>query len=351
MSSELCLIAPGSSQRKLRIIDKFLKERGYERSYNFLFMKKGVRYYFWFDYNDFRSHEGVELDVRTTENNDIYIHARSRSMASYYDISELNEVIRQLRRMFGGYIEGDYGRNRYIPLWDDKSTPISRGIGVLYDKVSDNINSIGWSLPKEEMADDIKKKQKEKGSKLDRNDISFTELVCSMDPSRVLYNELMPFLVACLESFLKQAFIILLRHDIEARKKLREKGKREINISFDELCQVEEKYILPEEIIAKRYNFQNLKSIKEAYLEYFDIDIEGILRKSVVRKNRPRISLYEKLNELIEYRHRIIHELDINRQLTRKKFQDYMHITTKSLKEITKAIEKKYNIKIVKLNP
>lgn len=48
------------------------------------------------------------------------------------------------------------------------------------------------------------------------------------------------------------------------------------------------KYILPEEIIAKRYNFQNLKSIKAAYSEYFDIDVEGILRKSVVRKNRPK---------------------------------------------------------------
>lgn len=98
MSSELCLIAPNSSQRELQIINEFLKERGHERSYNFLFMKKGVRYYFWFDCNDFKSHEGVELDVRTTENNDIYMHARSRSMASYYDISELNEVIRQAKR-------------------------------------------------------------------------------------------------------------------------------------------------------------------------------------------------------------------------------------------------------------
>lgn len=82
-------------------------------------------------------------------------------------------------------------------------TPISRGIGLLYDKVSDNIRAIGWSLPKEEIADNIKKQQKEKYRKLDRNSISFTEFVCSMDPSRVLYNELMPFLVACFRKFSK----------------------------------------------------------------------------------------------------------------------------------------------------
>ena len=85
-------------------------------------------------------------------------------------------------------------------------------------------------------------------------------------------------------------------------------------------------------------------------MKYFNIDIEGVLRRAVVRKNRPRIDLYERLSELIDYRHKVVHELAVNTQLTKKKFQEYIKNTNRCLDEILRAVEKRYGIKI-KTNP
>lgn len=198
-------------------LKKYLEVLGFVKCKHLWDWPKGTLNYSWFDYEDFKSIDGVSADIYPLSNEDLKItgnkwalHVRNLYSASWHDVKMLNNVLKGARKQFGGIIRGDYGTNRYAPLWDDDSTPISRGISKIFSHVLKEIDAVKLSLPEPSL-----KQQNLTGEKID----DLIRLTQSLDPSRVIYNGLVPFAVSMFEYFFSQAFQILIKYDEVALKK------------------------------------------------------------------------------------------------------------------------------------
>lgn len=260
-------------------LKKYLEDLGFERCKHFWNWPKGTVNYSWYDYEDYKSIDGVSADVYPVPTEELGItgnewalHVRNTYSASWHDVKMLNDVLRGARKLFGGTIQGDYGTNRYAPLWEDDSTPISRGMSAIYSHVRQEISSIRYALP----GPSIKTPEPKEG-KIDEF-IKFTQ---SMDPSRVLYNGLVPFAVSMFEYFFSQAFQVLIKYDpVALEKRTTHKQK----LDFETLLEVENKEATVESVIARNYTFQNLNQLNKAYKDWLDIDVRKVLYKK--KKNR-----------------------------------------------------------------
>jgi hypothetical protein len=95
------------------------------------------------------------------------------------------------------------------------------------------------------------------------------------------------------------------------------------------------------EIISSFINnvkFQNLKNVRKIYKRHADLDIKSIIEESTSIEN------YNKLKELINLRHSIIHELESDYVFTREDFLEYLKVLEESLSSISRNITAKYNL-------
>ena len=157
--------------------------------------------------------DGVSADVYPVLDEELGItgnpwalHLRNVYSASWHDVKMLNDVLRGARKLFGGTIKGDYGTNRYAPLWEDKSTPISRGVSAIFQHVDQALASLKYALPDAQMA----LPAVEPTDKKMHDFVVFTE---SRDPSRIIYNGLVPFAVSMFEYFFSRVFRVLIAYD------------------------------------------------------------------------------------------------------------------------------------------
>src|SRR3990167_11545627 len=190
MGRDVTLYPKKASRKEL---GEYVESLDFVRCGHFWDWPKGTLNYSWFDNQDFKSIDGVSADIypvsteeKQITGNDWALHVRNLYSASWHDVAMLNEVIRGARKRFGGTIKGDYGTNKYAPLWDDRSTPISRGIAKIYQHIIQQISSVKYALPPPSIIP-----LKKTGNKIDE----FTEFANSMDPSRIIYNGLVPFAV------------------------------------------------------------------------------------------------------------------------------------------------------------
>ena len=85
-------------------------------------------------------------------------------------------------------------------------------------------------------------------------------------------------------------------------------------------------------------NFQNLKNVRKIYKRHADLDIKSIIEESTSIEN------YNKLKELINLRHNIIHRLESDWVFTREDFLEFHKLLKESLSSITCNIIAKYNL-------
>lgn len=321
----------------------YLENLGFTKCRHFWDWPKGTLNYSWFENKDYKSIDGVSADIYPTSEEDMSItgnawslHVRNLYCASWHDVSMLNEVLRGARKRFGGTIKGDYGTNKYAPLWDDKSTPTSRGIASIYQHVTQQISAVKYSLPEPS----INHPQKS-GGKIDE----FTEFTNSLDPSRTIYNGLVPFAVAMFEYFFSQAFQVLIAYDKLALDK-RENHKAKLE--FSTVLNVQRNKQSIENIIAESYTFQNLEQLNKAYKDWLDIDVRKILFKKK-RIGKSVTFLENRISEIIQYRHGIVHHFAIDRSLTKEAYTHILDAISLAIEEFISHIESKYTIKIDKL--
>ena len=289
---------------------------------------KGTVHYHWFEKKDYLSKTGVEITIfKVTEDHKKYargnwaLHLRNTYSATWHDVNMLNHILRTAKQKFGGDIYGDYGKNRYAPLWEDRSNAMSRGIAWVCEMTHHNISAVTFSLPKE-----IINHKKNYGE---------LELVLkSHDPSRVIYNGLIPFLVSILEFYFKNIFIIGLKYDSSANLKIANHSQK---VSFIDL----QNNVDSEELIAESYTFQNMRQAKKAFNEWLDIDIEAI-----ISTNTSNNDLWNKLESLIKYRHEIVHHLGVDTQLSRDNFIEQSKVVTDILETLVAHFSKKYEIEV-----
>ncbi|MEO6561849.1 MAG: hypothetical protein ABIN99_02220 [Nitrosospira sp.] len=339
MGRDITLYPQKASRLELK---QYLEDLGFVRCKHFWDWPRGTLNYSWFDTRDFRSIDGASADVypvsgeeRDITGNGWALHVRNLFSASWYDVKMLNDVLRGARQRFGGTIRGDYGTNRYAPLWDDKSTPISRGVSAIYQRVDQDLRAVKFALPETGMT----------APKVDPADLrvrDFIELTNSFDPSRVIYNGLVPFAVSMFEYFFSHVFRVLIAYDPHALEK---RSSHNTRIDFSTLLQVSDGERTVEDIIADAYTFQNLDQLNKAYRDWLKIDVRKLLFKK--RRIGKKVSFLEnRIHEIIQYRHGIVHHFELDRSLTRDGYIAILDAVEASILEFVAAIEVKYKVEI-----
>ena len=315
MSIEIIFHPKNSSKSQLR---KLLTELGFKPTKHLWNWPQGSLHFSWFHSEDYLSYDGVEATIHPPHEDEKAelgdcawaLHTRTRSSASPADRKQQNDVIRLARSKFGGnfYCDG-FGRNRYIKVEDDYRDAPSRGIFLVYQYVTSNIRALQITLPKPH----------EGFENLVGTDL---EPLSKADPTRVLYNAIIPFVVAALEHFFSCCFKILLQYDPKAKERLKCQSRK---IEMSEVLLVQSRNKTVEDIVVGWYSFQNINSIHKAFKEWFDIDIWTILRqKKKVGKRLKQLEI--QLQQLIDIRHGVVHQFSVDQKLRKEGVQDMLDL-------------------------
>jgi len=160
------------------------------------------------------------------------------------------------------------------------------------------------------------------------------------DPSRVLYNALLPFLVAAIEYIFRETFEILLKYDTPAQSALEAHSRK---VAFAEAAAVVRGELTLERIASDWYSFQNLDSIQKAFKEVLEIDIwKAVRKRRRVGKKRPMLS--EALVGLIGARHGVIHKFSLDRELDRDGFLHLLELVRTLIDVVAGEVERKLGV-------
>ena len=339
MGRDLILYPRRATRSELKA---YLEALGFRKCKHFWDWPQGTLNYSWFDERDFRSIDGVSADVYPVSSDELDItgnewalHVRNRYSASWHDVRMLNDVLRGARKRYGGTIKGDYGTNRYAPLWTDESTPISRGVSSIFQHVDQAIRAVKTALPDSSVPwlqmepEDAKMRD-------------LIELARSVDPARVIYNGLVPFAVSMFEYFFSRVFRVLIAYDPYA---LAKRDSHKLPVDFATLLRVSGGERTVEDVIAEAYTFQNLDHLSKAYRDWLNIDVRKLMytKKRLGRK----VSFLEhRLQDIIQYRHGIVHHFELDRSLTKEGYIAILDAIEASITEFLDFIEKKYKVTI-----
>lgn len=164
----------------------------------------------------------------------------------------------------------------------------------------------------------------------------------SLDPSRVIYNGLVPFAVSMFEYFFGQAFQVLIAYDKLA---LQRRSTYKAKIEFAAVLEMHGKKRTVENLIAEGYTFQNLDQLNKAYKEWLDIDVRKILFKKK-RIGKSVAFLERRIAEIIQYRHGVVHHFALDTSLTRESFIEILDAVSLAIEEVVLFVERKYQIEV-----
>lgn len=324
---------------------KFLHTCGFQKCRHFLdeMNTNEMLHFMWFGFENYESTTGVEATIlKASEESknkhncsDWVLHTRTKASGSYEDKQKQNEIIRIARQQFGGTFYNDwYGTNKYTNLADySKFSPLEKGISIIASNSLEKLSQIrdcitGYRNEVSETLANIKP-------------VSIRAMLVSKDPSIILYNSLMPFLVSTIEYFFGQIFANYIKYNESSRRLLTEE---KIKLDISDVLSILEKENSLEQIVTQYYNFQNLNSINKAFSKYILIDVRATLsQKKKINGNVVRI--LTKIEALLDARHRFVHELDIDYGLSKEKYLDYVLTVEKAI-ELTIQRFKKDGLKI-----
>jgi hypothetical protein len=305
---------------------------------------RGTINLFWDDLEEFKSANGIDASILPLDKNsrEIWetsgkwaIRTRTAMGSSSFDKEHQNETVRSIRKLFGGSFHNDhFGKNRYIKIHRPTSTPQGRGIYALLARLDQELGSLAYALPEEKMQS-LSTPQGVITEKNDKNGI--LALVKENDPSRIVYNALIPYLVAILEHLFQSTFEILFRFDTSAQSKAQLQNRR---IPISDVFSLARGEIKIEQIVASWFTFQNMDSIQAAFKEFHEIDVWKALRDSErTSSDMPRLA--DLLGDLISARHGVVHDLTVNRALDKATFLNLVELTKTILYVVQDEIEKK----------
>jgi hypothetical protein len=323
----------------------FLRTYGFQKSRHFIdeMNTNEMLHFMWFGFDNYESTSGVEATVfKTSEDSrktyncsDWILHTRTRASGSFEDKQKQNEIIKIARQQFGGTFYNDwYGTNKYTNLTDyRKFSPLEKGISIIASNSLEKISQIRNCITgyRNEISETLVNIKPE----------SMRTILISKDPSIVLYNSLMPFLVSIIEYFFGQIFVSYIKYNETSRRLLTEE---KIKIDISDVINILEKEISLEQIVTQTYNFQNLDSINKAFKKYISIDVKATLsQKKKVNSNIVRI--LTNVEAILNARHKFVHELDIDYGLSKEKYLDNI-ATVEKVIELTIQRLKKEGLKL-----
>ena len=325
---------------------KFLGECGFQKVDHILkeLNDQNNIHFMWFGYEHYESTVGVEATIIKVDNDlkkefncsDWILHTRTRSAGSYEDKAKQNEVIKSARKKYGGTFYNDwYGTNRYTDLEDYKKLlPHEKAIFSIkensFEKLNQMINCL--EIYNNPMSDHLQS----------IGDNALGNLLKSKDPSITLYNGLIPFLVSVIEYFFGETFINYITYNPSARELI---ISEKLKIGVEEVLKIQNKETSIERIISENYNFQNLESINKAYRKYLQIDVFYILSKRK-KVNGKVFRVLTKIDSLVNSRHKIIHDLEFNYDLTKEDYITYVKTVEKTIEIVIEKLNDKKELNI-----
>ncbi len=144
------------------------------------------------------------------------------------------------------------------------------------------------------------------------------------------------------EYFFSQAFQVLIKYDTIALEK---RSSHKQKLDFETLLEIESKEATVENVIARNYTFQNLNQLNKAYKDWLNIDVRNILYKKK-KIGRSVTFLENRISEIIQYRHGIVHRFAIDRSLTREGYIHILDAIEKGIGEFISFVEKKFKFKV-----
>lgn len=338
MSVEVTLFTKNATKTGLR---KFLLANSFQKSRHFIdeMNNEEMLHFMWFGFDNYESATGVEATVlkSSVEEKKKYncsewiLHTRTRSSGTFEDKQKQNQIIKTGRQQFGGTFYNDwYGTNKYTNLADYKKiTPLEKGISIIASNSLEKLSQINNCLNgyRNELSENIANIKPE----------SMRALLISKDPSILLYNSLIPFLVSVIEYFFSQCFANYIKYDKTSRGLLTDE---KIKVDISEVISILEKTNSLEQIVTQSYNFQNLDSLNKAFKKYLSIDVRATLsQKKKVNGKVTRI--LTKVEEILDARHRFVHDLDINYELSKNIYLDYVSTMEIAIELILLAFKEK----------
>lgn len=347
MSVEITLYTKTATKTGLK---KLLDENGFQKVDHVIeeLNNETNLHYMWFGFENHESNVGVEATVYKIDGDikeeyqcsDWILHTRTRAGGTYEDKEKQNEIIKIARKQYGGTFYNDwYGTNRYTNLADyDKLLPHEKAIFSIkenaFDKLYQIINSLdSYNNPMSEHLQNI-------------GDNMLGNLLKTKDPSITLYNGLIPFLVSVIEYFFGETFVNFITYDSLARELIVDE---KVKIGVSEVVKILNKETSLERIISETYNFQNLESINKAFKKYIKIDVFAVLSKRK-KINGKVFRVLTKLENLVNSRHKIIHDLEFNLDLTKEDYITYVKTVEKTIALVIEEIKVKRNLNIEMYN-
>ena len=266
--------------------------------------------YFWFHKENYESTRGVWLFLYTPSDEDpkgtkLVFCVNSKVGRSWEDLNAFNNVIRELRKKFGGSIwnpqtaKQSYEENNIIKL-----SPLEKACGFCYSHFKDNLSRARLSI-----------------DKLDTRLQSLSEItgfVHTLDSGLIRNNLILVFLIGSLEIFLKDFFINYINCSSEIQEKIFEKRK----IDGVDVKRLISKEITIAEYEAEQFTFQNLQSANKAYREYLGIDLFKVLGQRKKIENKYYV-LFDFIQEALKLRHKIVHTTFLEKDLDENKMMLY----------------------------
>lgn len=331
-------------------IVRTLEGLGYEKGTNLFWPgPKGTINLFWEEPRDYKSTSGVDASVFPLDElgkeawhtaNDWALRTRTSVWASTFDKQHQNSTVREIRKLYGGGFYNDhFGKSRYNIIERRPSSPQSRGLYAVMARIEGELDSLEHAIPDEIMQEIGTPNGPITASNDETGIFAYTK---QYDPMRIVYNALVPFLVAALEHFFRESFEILLKYDSLAQAILENQNRK---LSYAEGAEVARGKLALERIASGWYSFQNLDSIQKAFKEVLGIDVWKVIRRR--RKVRDRLPvLSDALSNLIGARHGVVHHFSLDRAMSKDDILHLIELVRVIIEMVGGEFERKLGVEI-----
>jgi hypothetical protein len=308
---------------------EFAELLGYRRagSYAHLGMPEVVSM-IYFEERDYKSWQTVELSIGE-EKGVVYVHTRTRVGRSHYDFEMQNRTVQEFRRRFGGKAVRDGGNGEgYDP--GPPVPPAASGCHLAMQRLDWNLTrvnhylSLGFVLPNGQQF----------GKPFGPSEKIFPQMR-QLNPEVFISNVLITYLVSVMEDYFKSSYIALLTY--AKRKPTILKG---IRPSGEHLAQISAGTMMVEQIVAEGLSFQNLAAVGKHFADIDQkLDILAPLKRPYLRR---KVSLLDRLKELVDRRHALIHEMHVGIDFDREQLEGVVRDLTVGISRIYKEITLHY---------
>lgn len=276
----------------------------------------------YFDEKDYRSWQPIELSIGiSNERGCIYVHTRTSIGRSHYDFAMQNRTVREFRRRFGGSVIKDGGNGDGY----DPGPPVPPAASGCYLAVQ----GFDWNLTRVNSC-------LHGGFVPSKNDsLQAMEKIWpqmrELNPEIFVSNVILTYLVSVLEDYFKSTYVALLTYS--DRKASILKG---IRLSGEQLSRISEGELTVEEAAAETLSFQRLAAIGRNFADIDPkLDILAPLKRPY---RRQKVSLLDRLEQLVTRRHDLIHGMHLDTDLDREKLAALIHDLTVSISRVYQQI-------------